>query len=376
MKFLSTTTLIIACFAVLAAFFLAMTTIGTRRFRIKDYGTLRFLFGAMVVVALDLALVAVLDISSTPYSGFQVTPDYKAIHVAPNGPAAVAGLKEGDFIFELGGIRTDNLHALARQPRAKIGEEVAMNVLRDQTKLGLLVKQTALPAKGVFLAGSGHLMAFIMLALGLVVYWKFPNKVTSLYFLSNFCFALAFMKPPYLETAVLRNIVAFNFIFFITMGFAFFLHLAVVFPRPKPLISDGSFWEMIIYVPAPLMAINYLGLRLLQPRADLLVNRVLHEVFALLVLACLVLTLAAIVHSFRTAKDPETWRAVRLLLPSALLGILPAFTVLLLETFRPTWNLPGEAYYPLLAILVPLSFGWAIWKYKRPVESRGLRQVA
>jgi len=108
----------------------------------------------------------------------------------------------------------------------------------------------------------------------------------------------------------------------------------------------------------------------------LLVNRVLHEAFALLVLACLVLTLAAIVHSFRTAKDPETWRAVRLLLPSALLGILPALAVLLLETFRPTLNLPGEAYYPLLAILVPLSFGWAIWKYKRPVESRGLRRVA
>jgi hypothetical protein len=376
MKFLSTTTLIIACFGVLAAFFVAMATIGTRRCRIKNYGALRFLFGAMVVVALDLALVAILDISSTPYSGFQVTPDYKVIHIAPNSPAAMAGLKEGDFVFELGGIRTDQLHALARQPRARIGEEVAVAVLRDQAKLELLVKQTALPGKGLFLAWSGNLMALIMLALGLVVYWKSPNKVSSLYFLSNFCFALAFMKPPYLETTVLRNIVAFNFIFFITMGFAFFLHLAVVFPRPKPLITDGSFWEMIIYVPAPLMAINYLGLRLLQPRADLLVNRVLHEVFALLVLACLVLTLAAIVHSFRTAKDPETWRAVNLLLPSALLGILPALTVFLLETFRPTWNLPGEGYYPLLAILVPLSFGWAIWKCKRPAESRGLRRVA
>ena len=118
MKFLNTTTLIIACFAVLAVFFVAMTTIGTRRFRIKDYGKLRFLFGAMVVVALDLALVAMLDVSSTPYSGFQVTPDYKVIHVSPTGPAAMAGLKDGDFIFELGGIRTDHLHALARQSRA------------------------------------------------------------------------------------------------------------------------------------------------------------------------------------------------------------------------------------------------------------------
>jgi hypothetical protein len=366
----------IACFGVLAAFFVAMMTIGCRRCRIKDYGSLRFFFGAMVVVALDLALVAILDISSTPYAGFEVTPDYKVTHLAPNGPAALAGLQKGDFIYEIGGIRTDHLHALSKQSRTKIGEEMALTVHRGETRLEFLVTQATLPRKELFLAWSGQLMALVMLVLGLVVYWKSPNKVTSLYFLSNFCFALAFMKPPYLETEVLRNIVAFNFIFFITMGFAFFLHLSVVFPRPKPLITEGSFWEMIIYIPAPLMAINYLGLKLLQPRADLLVNRVLHEVFALLVLACLVLTLAAIVHSFRIAKDPETWSAMKVLLPSALLGILPALAAFLLDTFKPALSLPGEAYYPLLAILVPLSFGWAIWKSKRLVESRGLRQVA
>src|SRR5262249_54498110 len=144
----------------------------------------------------------------------------------------------------------------------------------------------------------------VMLALGLLVYWRRPNKLSTLFFLSNFSFALAFIKPPYLDTTLLRNIVAFNFVFFITMGFAFFLHLAVVFPRPKPLVADGSFWEMILYVPAPLMAINYLGLRLFQPRADLLVNRVLQDAFALLVLACLSLTLAALVHSFWRADDP------------------------------------------------------------------------
>src|SRR5262245_38549038 len=320
MKFLSTTTLMIACFGVLAAFFVAMMTIGTRRCRIKDYGSLRFFFGAMVVVALDLALVAILDISSTPSAGFEVTPDYKVIHVAPNGPAAKAGLQNGDFIYEVGGIRTDHLYALAKQPRVKIGEEMVLTVHRGETRLEFLIKQTAVPGEELFLAWSGQLMGLVMLALGLLVYWKSPNKVTSLYFVSSFCFALAFMKPPYLETAVLRNIVALNFIFFITMGFAFFLHLSVVFPKPKPLITEGSLWEMILHIPAPLMAINYLGLKLLQPRADLLVNRVLHEVFAFLVLACLFLSLAAIVHSFRIAKDPETWSTMKVLLPSALLG--------------------------------------------------------
>jgi hypothetical protein len=376
MKFLSTNTLVIACFAVLAAFFLAMTTIGTRRYRIKDYGKFRFLFGAMVIVALDLAFVAILDISSTPYSGYQVSPDYKVIHVDPNGPAAMAGLKEGDFIFELGGVRTDYLHELAKEPRTPIGATSTLAIHRAETRLELLIKPTSLPAKEVFRTWAGNLVALVMLVLGLTVYWRRPNKLSTLYFLSNFCFALAFMKPPYLDTTLLRNIVAFNFVFFITMGFAFFLHLAVVFPRPKPLVTDGSFWEMILYVPAPLMAINYLGLRLFQPRADLLVNRVLHDAFALLVLACLGLTLAALVHSFWKADDPARACKMRVVLPSALLGVLPALAGFLLETFRPSVVLPGQEYFPLLAILVPLSLGWAIWKNDRPVESPSLRRVA
>jgi len=126
MKFLSTNTLIIACFAVLAAFFVAMMTIGTRRYRINDYGILRFLFGPMVVVFLDLAFIAMMDISSTPYSGYQVSPEYRVIDVAPNGPAAVAGLKEGDFIKEIGGVPTDHLHALAEQPRTVSARKLSL----------------------------------------------------------------------------------------------------------------------------------------------------------------------------------------------------------------------------------------------------------
>ena len=133
---------------------------------------------------------------------------------------------------------------------------------------------------------------------------------------------------------------------------------------------------MIIYVPAPLMAINYLGLRLFQPKADLLVNRVLYEAFALLVLACLTLTLAAVVHSFKTAVSSKMSQSMKVLLSCAVLGIIPPLAVLLLETFKPEVNLPGEAYYFLLAILVPLSFGRAIWKYNQPVESYKLRRVA
>jgi hypothetical protein len=240
----------------------------------------------------------------------------------------------------------------------------------------LWVSQAALPTRETFLAWAGYAVAFFMLALGLMVYWRLPNKTSTLFFLSNFCFALAFMRPPYLQSFFLRNMVAMNFVLFITMGFAFFLHLAVTFPRPKPLIAEGGFWELIIYVPAPLLAINYLGLRLFQPRADLLVNRVLHSAFALLVLACLTLTLAALIHSLRTETIPRLSKVLRILLVSSLVGIVPATMAFLLETFVPELAVPGQGSYGLLAILVPASFGWAFWKVQRSQEPSRLRQVA
>ena len=102
MKFLSTTTLVIFSLGVLAASFVAIATFGTRRVRIKDYNQFRFLFAGMVLVALALSVIGIIDILSTPYSGYQVSADYKVIHVTPNSPAALAGMKEGDFVKEIG----------------------------------------------------------------------------------------------------------------------------------------------------------------------------------------------------------------------------------------------------------------------------------
>jgi hypothetical protein len=231
MKFLSTTTLIIFCFAVLAVFFVAMTTLGTRRWRIKDYSKFNVLFSMMLLAALVVAFNGMKDISSTPYSGYRVSADYRVVHVDPNGPAAMGGVQKGDLIVELGKVRTENLQELSMQPRARVGESVRLMVLRDKTPMELWVSQTALPTRETFLAWAGYAVAFFMLVLGLAVYWRLPNKTSTLFFLSNFCFALAFMRPPYLQSFFLRNMVAMNFVLFITMGFAFFLHLAVTSPE-------------------------------------------------------------------------------------------------------------------------------------------------
>jgi hypothetical protein len=121
--------------------------------------------------------------------------------------------------------------------------------------------------------------------------------------------------------------------------------------------------EYLIYLPAPIMALTFLGLRLFQPAADLLVNLVLHDVFALLVLASVGLTMISVIHGCLTTERGEKRpRGLGLVLAAVLLGSAFPAARLFMETFLPHQPLPGQSFYPLTALLVSLGFGWAIWK--------------
>jgi hypothetical protein len=375
MRIFSTTTVVIFWFAALAALLVFLAVFGDRRIKVKSYARFKWPFAAMVITALVLSVIGIVDLSSTPYSGYEVSADYRVIRVAPNSSADRAGLQVGDRIIRIEGVPTENLHQVLKQPRTEINVDQKLSILRNNWPYEFSIRQDSLPGKGMFLAWAGNLMAFIMLALGFAVYWRRPGKVSSLFFLFNLCFALAFMTPPYLETVFLRNIVSVNFLLFLTLGFAFFLHLTLVFPRSKPAVKETPV-ELLVYLPAPLLAIAYLVLRLLHPKADLLSNLIMQDTFALLTLAVLGLALAAVIHSYWTATAQQRSRGLGVVLAGSLLGVVLPVIGFVLGTFVPQLSLPGREYYPLLAILVPLSFCWALWKNVSTQEVPGLRRVA
>jgi len=217
-------------------------------------------------------------------------------------------------------------------------------------------------------------MGLLMIAIGYAVFKRRPGKEVSLFFLFNLFVALAFISPPYFESVGLRQAVALNFLVFLTLGLAFFLHLTVIFPKPKPLVQDTPL-ELFIYGPVPVMTLAYSALRLFQPDADLLLNLVLHYAFGLLVLMCLGFAVAAVANSHWIAGDSER-PATRTMLIGALLGAIPVAVGLLTESFLPYTALPLSDYYALSVILVTLSFGKALWQLKSTGEVGGLRRVA
>ena len=317
--------------------------------KINNYDRFKFLFLGMTLVALGLSLIGMWDVRSTPYSGYELSSDYKVVRVAPTSPAALAGVKVGDRLIEVGGVPTQKLYQLSQLSRPKIGEEQQIAVLRGQVRHDLSLRPVPLPFGERLILWSKNLMALAMMAAGCVVFWKRPNKVSSLFLLFNLFAALAFMTPPYFESFMLRKMVALNFLVFLTMGLALFLHLTLVFPKPKPTVADTPV-ELFIYFPVPIMAIFYLALRLFQPEVDLLLNQALHYAFGLLVSMCVALALAALVHSFWTALSPNRLYLGIVLLGS-LIGLVPIALKVLVDSFFPQVTLSGQDYYALLSIL-------------------------
>jgi hypothetical protein len=341
---------------------------------IKQYEKFKFPFLAMVAVALGLLAMGVWNIPWTPYLGYQVSAEYNVVRVAPNSPAAAVGLKVGDRVIAIGGVPTEKLYQLSRLRRPEIGEEQSITVKRGQIQHEFTLAPVPQPFKEKVILWTKTFMALAMIGAGFMVYWKRPSKVSSLFFLFNLFAALSFVAPPYFLSVALRRIVSLNFLVFLTMGLAFFLHLMLVYPRPKPSVTETPI-ELLIYLPVPVMAIFYLALRLFQPEADLLVNVTLQYAFGLLVSMCVGFALAALVHSTWTASLPDRRRMVSILV-SSLVGLVPVVMAILVDSFLPQVILPGQQYYPFLVILVTLSLGWALWDVRPHGESEGLRQAA
>ncbi len=324
--------------------------------KVFQYQKLRLPLLGLTGVALVLFVVGTADISHTPYLGYRVSSTYLVVKIDDGGPAAHKGLRVGDQIVSIGGTPTEHLYQLSQQARPQIGETQELGILRDQSWQSMELTATAIPRRQWLLAWSSNLVALAMIGVGLAVFWKKPTKPSLLFFLSSFFLSLSFMTSPYLESFFMRQIVALNFVVFLTMGLAFLLHLSVIFPKPKPSIADTPV-EVLIYFPVPLLAFFFVSLRLFQPWADLRLNQFLHYAFALLVVYCLTLTLAAISHSFWTSGRSAAWAV---LLVAFLIGAVPPAVGILSDAFFPLVHLAGQEYFHFTVILASLAFAWVL----------------
>ncbi|MFN8007806.1 MAG: PDZ domain-containing protein [Terriglobia bacterium] len=327
----------------------------------------------MMIVALILSWTAMRGISTIPYSGYRMSSDYRVVQLRSGGPASFAGLKLGDQIIEINGIPTQRLYQLLRQAEPKPGDTIHLKVLRNGAELNIAYQAIPLPTRQATSVWIYQIVALYMLVGGLSLFWAKPRKTTLLFALSSTFIALSLMTPPHLQSLLFRNLVALNSLFFTVLGLAFFLHLTIVFPKPKLSVLETPV-EIFIYLPVPLLLAFYLSLGLFQPWVDLRLNQTLNYGFGLCVLYCLGLSLAAVIHSYWISRS--TAQPCLGLLVGSLLGILPPAVLVLRNCFLPRLALPGSSLYPLMILFAYFAFTWALLKEEPQVDSDLFQKAA
>lgn len=199
------------------------------------------------------------------------------VAVFPGGPAERAGVKNGDVIAGINGIPASDMKRL--QPvsaSVKSGDVVRYNVFRNGVPKDIDVRFAPPFAAPVYASAfvTSAVVSLMFLVIGAFVFWRRPNDPRALiFFVMTLVAAVTFANTALLqaEGGNMRGIIAADTSFseiwhLIILGATglFFapllLHLALIFPRSRPVIARPRIFVWIYGYPAA--ACVYAGLLL------------------------------------------------------------------------------------------------------------------
>jgi len=316
------------------------------------------LFLALAGLIVLWGVLGVFDIGNTPYSGYNTDGDNNVIQVTAGSPAEAAGMQVGDRIQSVGGVAVEDTRAGFNQQRAEIDEVRTIVVERAGESLNLDVQYAGQPGDQKFLAYIAVLIGLCFLGFGLWAYTAAPGRQTTRLAVLGLLFGLAFLAGPYIASPVLSAIVGAVSIFAVLVGFAVLLDHVLNFPRE----GDGR-RVRAIYVPAILVGLVPTVFTILRPDATSGINLFFRLLFGLFILGYFGLALIVMVKTFSRATPTEkTAHGLNLMLIGALLGLGPLLISGIVNLISPQTVLPGQQYFALLLVLVPITFAMAAVK--------------
>ena len=107
------------------------------------------------------------DVTFTPTSDV-LTPLVFISGVSPNSPAEAAGLQTDDLIVAFNGEGFDKFEDLPERTQARLGEEVTLTILRDETEMNISLVPRVNPPEGEGSIGIGIIPAYENLMNGVV----------------------------------------------------------------------------------------------------------------------------------------------------------------------------------------------------------------
>jgi transcriptional regulator with GAF, ATPase, and Fis domain len=213
-----------------------------------------------------------------------------------------------------------------------------------------------------------------LFVIGALVFWKRPTEATAAQFFLLCIVTLgAYMGGYHWSHIANQPPLVIGFIVCGVMLPVVSLHFYLIFPRPKQFLAKHPVWTLAgIYGPplAFLVAILafYLRVRLLvlgEAPADA-VNAALGQLLIVTYIylgvaaAWYLLSIAALMHSFRTVADAMERNQVKWILVGASLAVVPIGYSLYLALWRPDDFGAGAATWPMFGASVCLTAAYAV----------------
>ena len=280
----------------------------------------------------------------------------------PIGPAAVAGVRNGDVVVSVNGRPVDSSAAVTRQLYySGVYSKATYSLIRNSVPLDVQV--VLVPAERS-MNDWLRLIALIYLGIGLYVLLRRWTAVGSLHFyifcLVSFVFySLHFTgKLNTFDWIVLwSNEVAW------LLQPALFLHFVLTFPERRAFVSKYRWSIPLLYLPgAVLLGVQILALQFLQASARLLWN--LNRVHWAYLTIFFVSAAVVLWNNYRQATTPILRQQLKWITRGTVLAITP-FTLcyVLPYLFGAMPSLAMKVTVLSLGLL-PLTFGYAIVRYR------------
>jgi len=316
----------------------------------------RNLFYVLALLFLISGIFGYLDIKNNIYDGYS-SQDFEITKVEANSPAASAGMQVGDQIKTVGGVDVRDSKAWTNIPRFKAGDTQTYVVDRGGEELSYDLTFEPAKRSDSILNRLGWTIGLIFLLMGL---WAFRSKETwASYLFAMFAlgFAGSFMGGPDLANGLLDDILDTLRFCFVLLSFAFLVDFLLHYPKKSSFLESANA-NKIIYWPALLLCVFFLGITLLQSDSTSSMNTFIQFAMLIFVVGFFGWALYIIFKNFRSNTENDS--RVNLMFWGAIIGLIPILIGFIANNVMPGTDLPGEDYYFLTMILIPICFAKAL----------------
>jgi len=320
----------------------------------NKYKTHLTIFGALVAI---YGIFGWLDVSNYAQGGWNTDRNNMVTQVLSGSPAEAAGLMAGDQLISLGGIAMSDASAQSRRNRPAIGETWEFVIERDGQEMSLDVTFGEPVPQRKLLSHAGFLVGFCFLVFTLRAYLQRQTPSTAALALAGILFSFVFITGPYFGSFTLRSLANAIETLLVFLGIPSILYFLLVHFGSGYLGKANA--KRMLYAPG-LLAGLFLAWRILAtPEATDSLNLFSSVFIGAVALFYLITSLVTVYKNYSASSSAERdSKGLNLMLLGTLIGMLPPVVTIVTGIIAPQLVLPGQAFYFLSFVLIPIT--WSI----------------